>query len=79
MVSPCRSLNCFEGLNLLLFPELLISVINSILVEIYISPMYFPFRYAHYDANESFSDFTAYGGWTEPHAKQYSGDAVVCG
>jgi hypothetical protein len=32
-----------------------------------------PFRYAHYDGNPSFSDFTPFAGWTTPLAKQYQG------
>ncbi|KAI8081285.1 glycoside hydrolase family 25 protein [Halteromyces radiatus] len=38
-----------------------------------------PLWYAHYDNNPSFSDFTAFGGWTAPTAKQYAGDASLCG
>jgi GH25 family lysozyme M1 (1,4-beta-N-acetylmuramidase) len=37
-----------------------------------------PLWYAHYDNNPSFSDFTAFGGWTTPHAKQYAGDVTLC-
>ena len=36
-------------------------------------------RYAHYDNKASFSDFTPFGGWKEPWAKQYNGDITVCG
>jgi hypothetical protein len=36
-------------------------------------------RYAHYDNKKSFSDWTNFGGWTSPHAKQYNGDVTVCG
>ena len=35
-------------------------------------------RYAHYDNNPSFSDFSAFGGWSSPHAKQYAGDVTQC-
>jgi hypothetical protein len=38
-----------------------------------------PLWYPHYDNNPSFSDFKSFGGWTTPHAKQYAGDATVCG
>jgi hypothetical protein len=34
---------------------------------------------AHYDNSASFSDFTPFGGWTQPAIKQFVGDAVVCG
>ena len=35
-------------------------------------------RYAHYDQNPSFSDFSSFGGWYKPTIKQYEGDATVC-
>jgi hypothetical protein len=35
--------------------------------------------YAHYDNSPSFSDFSAFGGWTKPTIKQFVGDVVVCG
>lgn len=35
--------------------------------------------YAHYDGKESFSDFTAFGGWTKPTIKQFQGDTTLCG
>lgn len=35
-------------------------------------------RYAHYDNNPSFSDFSSFGGWKSPHAKQYAGDVTQC-
>lgn len=38
-----------------------------------------PLWYAHYDGNPSFSDFTPFGGWTKPTAKQYKGDTTLCG
>ena len=38
-----------------------------------------PLWYAHYDNNPSFSDFTAFGGWSHPSIKQYAGDKTVCG
>mmetsp|Transcript_78689 Transcript_78689/g.157359 ORF Transcript_78689/g.157359 Transcript_78689/m.157359 type:complete len:351 (-) Transcript_78689:149-1201(-) len=34
--------------------------------------------YAHYDDNPSFSDFSAFGGWTTPTIKQYQGDTTLC-
>jgi hypothetical protein len=37
-----------------------------------------PLWYAHYDNSPSFSDFTAFGGWSTPHAKQYAGDVTQC-
>jgi len=38
-----------------------------------------PLWYAHYDNSPSFSDFSAFGGWSTPHAKQYMGDITTCG
>ena len=35
--------------------------------------------YADYDDEQNFDDFKAFGGWTSPIAKQYEGDASVCG
>jgi len=37
-----------------------------------------PLWYAHYDNNPSFSDFTAFGGWTRPNIKQYN-TGSLCG
>jgi GH25 family lysozyme M1 (1,4-beta-N-acetylmuramidase) len=37
-----------------------------------------PLWYAHYDNNPSFSDFSTFGGWRSPHAKQYKGDTTLC-
>lgn len=37
-----------------------------------------PLWYAHYDNVPNFSDFSAFGGWTVPHAKQYAGDTTQC-
>lgn len=37
-----------------------------------------PLWYAHYDNNPSFSDFSSFGGWSSPHAKQYAGDTTQC-
>jgi len=34
--------------------------------------------YAHYDNKQSFSDFSAFGGWSKPYMKQYAGDKTVC-
>ena len=36
-------------------------------------------RYAHYDDNPSFSDFSPFGGWNKPSIKQYAGDKTECG
>jgi len=36
-------------------------------------------RYAHYDNNPSFSDFTSFGGWSHPSIKQYTGTSDICG
>ncbi len=33
----------------------------------------YPLWYAHYDNVKSFSDFSAFGGWTKPNVKQYAG------
>ena len=38
-----------------------------------------PLWYAHYDGNPSFSDFSAFGGWSKPTIKQYYGDKTSCG
>jgi len=38
-----------------------------------------PMWYARYGGGQSFSDFTSFGSWQTPYAKQYSGDATVCG
>ncbi|CAM6002220.1 unnamed protein product [Sphagnum balticum] len=37
-----------------------------------------PLWYAHYDNVQAFSDFKAFGGWTKPTLKQFSGDVTVC-
>eukprot|EP01038_Epipyxis_sp_PR26KG_P013541 gene13541-18163_t len=37
-----------------------------------------PLWYAHYDNKAAFSDFSAFGGWSSPHAKQYAGDTTLC-
>jgi hypothetical protein len=37
-----------------------------------------PLWYAHYDNNPSFSDFSSFGGWSTPFAKQYKGDTTLC-
>ncbi len=36
----------------------------------------YPLWYAHYDNNPSFSDFSAFGGWTKPAIKQYAGESL---
>lgn len=38
-----------------------------------------PLWYAHYDNLPAFSDFTSFGGWKTPYAKQYAGDVTICG
>ena len=38
-----------------------------------------PVWYAHYDNSPSFSDFTAFGGWSKPSIKQFAGDVTTCG
>ncbi len=35
--------------------------------------------YAHYDYTRSFSDFSAFGGWTKPNIKQYNDAVGICG
>lgn len=37
-----------------------------------------PLWYAHYDGNPSFSDFSAFGGWSKPAIKQYKGTTSIC-
>ena len=37
-----------------------------------------PLWYAHYDNVKSFSDFSAFGGWSSPSMKQYRGDVSTC-
>ena len=37
-----------------------------------------PLWYAHYDNNPSFTDFSSFGGWKTPFAKQYAGDVNAC-
>jgi len=37
-----------------------------------------PLWYAHYDNKKTFSDFSAFGGWSTPVAKQYEGDVSLC-
>jgi GH25 family lysozyme M1 (1,4-beta-N-acetylmuramidase) len=38
----------------------------------------YPLWYAHYDNKASFSDFSAFGGWTKPSIKQYVGTTGIC-
>ena len=38
-----------------------------------------PLWYAHYDNVQTFDDFKPFGGWTNPHIKQYVGLGTVCG
>lgn len=35
--------------------------------------------YPHYDGSASFSDFSAFGGWSKPAIKQFQGDVTLCG
>jgi hypothetical protein len=37
-----------------------------------------PLWYAHYDGNANFDDFSSFGGWTTPHAKQFAGTTSTC-
>jgi len=39
-----------------------------------------PLWYPHYQSppQPNFNDFSAFGGWTKPFAKQYAGDQTVC-
>jgi hypothetical protein len=34
--------------------------------------------YAHYDNVQAFSDYKAFGGWSQPKMKQFAGDLTVC-
>lgn len=36
-------------------------------------------RYAHYDGEQNYNDFSPFGGWSRPSIKQYAGDASLCG
>jgi len=38
-----------------------------------------PMWYARYSGGASFDDFTPFSAWQQPFAKQYQGDATVCG
>ena len=38
-----------------------------------------PLWYAHYDGNPSFSDYSTFGCFARPWAKQFKGDVTVCG
>jgi len=38
----------------------------------------YPLWYAHWDSNPSFSDYSAFGGWSKPAIKQYVGDDYFC-
>lgn len=37
-----------------------------------------PLWYPHYDGRPSFSDFSAFGGWSSPMIKQYKGTCSLC-
>lgn len=39
----------------------------------------YPNWYAHYDGKASFSDWSAFGGWTRPAIKQFADGPPVCG
>ena len=38
-----------------------------------------PLWYAHYDNDQSFTDFESFGGWTQPSMKQFAGNVMACG
>lgn len=42
------------------------------------NPIALPLWYPHYDNNPSFSDFTSFGGWKTPYAKQYYNTNTFC-
>jgi len=52
---------------------------NPIMGSTYTGGSKMPLWYAHYDGNPSFSDFSAFGGWTQPFMKQYNGNQQICG
>ena len=37
-----------------------------------------PLWYAHYDSLAAFSDYSSFGGWVTPHAKQFKGTTTDC-
>mmetsp|Transcript_20031 Transcript_20031/g.28771 ORF Transcript_20031/g.28771 Transcript_20031/m.28771 type:complete len:254 (-) Transcript_20031:145-906(-) len=37
-----------------------------------------PLWYAHYDGKANFDDFSSFGGWSSPRAKQYAGSTSKC-
>ena len=39
----------------------------------------YPLWYPHYDGSRSFSDWSAFGGWTKPAIKQYNDKVGICG
>mmetsp|Transcript_6541 Transcript_6541/g.4910 ORF Transcript_6541/g.4910 Transcript_6541/m.4910 type:complete len:141 (-) Transcript_6541:50-472(-) len=38
-----------------------------------------PLWYASWNGQQSFSDWSAFGGWSSPAMKQYKGDTTLCG
>lgn len=44
----------------------------------YVYGNFLPLWYPHYDNNPSFSDFSSFGGWTTPYAKQYWNTNTYC-
>lgn len=52
---------------------------EPIMGDTYTGGSSFPLWYAHYDNNPSFSDFTSFGGWSEPAVKQYDDNGEACG
>ena len=36
-----------------------------------------PLWYAHYDNSPSFSDYSSFGGWSEPYAKQVNSHRTI--
>lgn len=35
--------------------------------------------YAHYDDDDTFNDFSPFGGWGHPAIKQFEGTTGICG
>jgi hypothetical protein len=49
--------------------------ILCMLTFILVLPLWWP----KYDGHASFSNFSPFGGWSQPAIKQYQGDASECG
>jgi hypothetical protein len=45
----------------------------------YTGGSHLPLWYAHYDGRANFGDFVQFGGWHQPHMKQFVGNAMKCG